>query len=77
MAPSVSTNELIERLVADVKPVRRLLDPTQRAALWTAVALVFVCLGLAWFGIRRDIGTAWESPDYLLRLALLVSTMWL
>lgn len=77
MPPSVSTNALIERLVADVKPVRRLLDPTRRAALWTAVALVFVCLGLAWFGIRHDIDTAWQSPDYLLRLALLVSTMWL
>ena len=32
--PSLSTDRLVERLVAEVKPVRRLLDPTQRAALW-------------------------------------------
>jgi hypothetical protein len=73
----VSTDQLIERLVAEARPVRRLLDPTRRAALWTAVALVFVCVGLLHFGIRRDVATAWHSPGFLLRLALLVSTMWL
>jgi hypothetical protein len=73
----VNTDQLIERLVADVKPVRRLLDPLQRAALWVAVALVCVTLGLLHFGVRRDIATAWYDVSFLLRLALLASTMWL
>jgi hypothetical protein len=73
----VNTDQLIDRLVADVKPVRRLLDPMQRAALWVAVALVCVMLGLLHFGVRRDIATAWYDVGFLLRLALLASTMWL
>jgi hypothetical protein len=73
----VNTDQLISALVADVKPVRRLLDPMQRAALWVAAALVCVSLGLLHFGVRRDIDSAWHDVTFILRLALLVSTMWL
>jgi hypothetical protein len=73
----VDTDQLIDRLVADVTPVRRLLNPTERAALWTALALVAVALGVTWFGIRHDIATAWLEPGVLARIALLASTMWL
>jgi len=73
----VNTDQLIDRLVADVKPVRRLLDPLQRAALWGAVALVCVALGVLHFGVRRDIASAWRETAFLLRVALLASTMWL
>ncbi len=73
----MNTDQLISTLVADVKPVRRLLDPMQRATLWVAVALVCVRLGLLQFGIRRDIATAWYETTFVLRLALLASTMWL
>jgi hypothetical protein len=75
--PSLSTDRLVERLVAEVKPVRRLLDPTQRAALWTAVALVCVLLGVLAFGLRRDIASAWRNLGFLLRVGLLMTTMWL
>ena len=75
--PSLSTDRLVERLAAEVKPVRRLLDPTQRAALWVAVALVCVLLGVLHFGLRRDIASAWQNLGFLLRVALLVTTMWL
>jgi len=73
----VSTDELIDRLAADVKPVGRLLNPTERAALWTALALVSVALGVVYFGVRHDIATAWANPGLLARLALLATTMWL
>jgi hypothetical protein len=73
----VNTDQLIDRLVADVKPVRRLLDPLRRAALWGAVALVCVALGVLHFGVRRDIASAWRETAFLLRVALLASTMWL
>ncbi len=73
----MNTDQLISTLVADVKPVRRLLDPMQRATLWVAVALVCVSLGLLHFGVRRDIATAWYETAFLLRLVLLASTMWL
>jgi len=73
----VNTDQLISTLVADVKPVRRLLDPLQRATLWVAVALVCVSLGLLHFGVRRDLASAWHDVTFILRLILLASTMWL
>jgi hypothetical protein len=73
----VKTDELIERLVADVRPVRRLLGPSRRAALWAAAALVAVTLGVLYFGLRRDAGDLWRSPVLLARLALLAVTAWL
>jgi hypothetical protein len=73
----VNTDQLIERLVADVRPVRRLLDPTERAALWMAVALVSIAGGVAYFGVRRDIATIWFDVEFVGRGLLLVATMWL
>lgn len=73
----MNTDQLISALVADVKPVRRLLDPMQRAALWVAAALVCVSLGLLHFGVRRDLDSAWHDLTFILRVALLASTMWL
>lgn len=73
----MNTDQLISTLVADVKPVRRLLDPLQRATLWVAVALVCVSLGLLHFGVRRDLASAWHDVTFILRLILLASTMWL
>lgn len=74
---SLDTDRLVEQLVAEVTPVRRLLDPTQRAALWTAVAVVCVLLGVLHFGVRRDIATVWFTAGFLLRVGLLLATMWL
>lgn len=75
--PSLNTDRLVEQLAARVTPVRRLLDPTQRAALWTAVAVVCVLIGVLYFGVRRDIATIWLSAGFLLRVGLLLTTMWL
>jgi hypothetical protein len=74
---SLDTDRLVEQLAAGVTPVRRLLDPTQRAALWTAVAAVCVMFGLLHFGVRRDLATVWFTAGFLLRVALLIATMWL
>ena len=73
----MNTDQLIDRLAADVAPVRRLFSPTERAALWTALALVSVALGVVYFGVRHDIATAWANPGLLARLALLATMMWL
>jgi hypothetical protein len=73
----VNTDQLIDRLVADAAPVRRLLNPTERAALWMALALVAVALGVAWYGVRGDAATAWMEPGVVARVGLLASTMWL
>ena len=76
-SPTSNTDQLIERLVAEASPVRRLVDPRRRAAIWTAVALVCVALGVAHYGVRRDIGEAMSFVPFLLRLPLIAATMWL
>jgi hypothetical protein len=76
-SPTSNTDQLIDRLVADASPVRRLIDPRRRAAVWTAIALFSVALGVAHFGVRRDIGGALFFVPFLLRIALLAATMWL
>jgi hypothetical protein len=73
----VNTDELISRLVADARPVRRVLDPTRRASLWVAASLVCVVLGVLHFGPRDDAADAWYATAVVLRIALLAATMWL
>jgi hypothetical protein len=70
----LKTDELIDRLVADVRPVRRLIDPSWRAALWLAAASVAVALGALYFGLRRDLAEIWGDPLWVVRLALLSAT---
>ena len=76
-SPTSNTDQLIDWLVADASPVRRLVDPRRRAALWVAIALVCVGLGVAYFGVRRDIAGAMTFLPFLVRVALLAATMWL
>jgi len=76
-SPTSNTDQLIERLVADATPVRRLVDPRRRAALWMAIALVCTGLGVAHYGVRRDIAGAMTWVPFLLRVGLLAATMWL
>lgn len=73
----MKTDELIERLVADAQPVRRLIEPTRRAALWTALALVCTGVGVLHFGLRGDAAEAWRDAGFLARLVLLACTLWL
>ena len=73
----MNTDELISRLVADARPVRRVLDPTRRASLWVALSLVCVVLGVLHFGPRDDAADAWYATAVVLRIALLAATMWL
>jgi hypothetical protein len=74
---SNTTDQLIARLVADAAPVTRLFDPRRRAAVWTALALVCVGLGTAYFGLRRDFAGAVTFVPFLIRVGLLAATMWL
>jgi hypothetical protein len=76
-SPTSNTDQLIDRLVTECSPVRRLIDPRRRAAWWAALALVCVGLGVSYFGIRADLPGAMTFLPFLLRIGLLVATMWL
>ena len=76
-SPTSNTDQLIDRLVADASPVRRLVDPRRRAALWAAIALVCVGLGVTFFGARLAVAGPATLIPFLVRLGLLAATMWL
>ncbi|MEO7274663.1 MAG: NrsF family protein [Vicinamibacterales bacterium] len=73
----MNTDQLIELLAREATPVSRRLSPAQRVALWAAMALLCVAIGLGHFGVRSDIGTAWRTTDMMLRVFLLASIAWL
>ena len=57
----MNTDQLIEQLTGELTPVSRRLSAAQRVTLWVAVALLCVAIGLAHFGVRRDIADAWRT----------------
>jgi hypothetical protein len=60
-----TTPELIEKLVASAKPVRRLKPPLARAAMWLMfAALVLALIGIA-HGLRSDFLECVQQPRFV------------
>jgi len=70
----IKTSDLIEALVADARPVRRLRPPVLRATLWLLLpALVFVLLALS-HGVRPDLAQRLAQPDFVVGVAASLMT---
>jgi hypothetical protein len=52
----IATPELIERLAAEARPVRRLRPPVWRAACWLALAVTLIGTLAVLHGTRADLG---------------------
>ena len=60
----IKTTELIDALVADARPVRRLRPPVWRVVLWLLLAaLIFGLLALA-HGVRPDLALRLAQPSF-------------
>jgi len=65
----IRTTDLIEALVADARPVRRLRSPVLRAALWLLLpALIFGLLVLG-HGVRPDLAERLGQLDFVVGTA--------
>jgi hypothetical protein len=70
----INTSELIEALVSDARPVRRLLPPLLRAALWLmAPVSVFALLALGQ-GVRADLVQQLREPAFVVGTAASLAT---
>jgi len=49
------TEDLLERLTADLKPVRRVMHPAVAALGWLAIAVLVITAAVVVFGLRHDI----------------------
>ena len=70
----IQTRDLIEALVADARPVRRLRPPVVRAAAWLVLpALIFGLLVLA-HGVRPDLAQRLHQPAFVLAISASLMT---
>jgi hypothetical protein len=63
---------LVDRLVADARPVRPLWSPHVRLAVWVALQSLTFLFAVT-FGLRHDLGDHLREPFFLLELALFVA----
>jgi hypothetical protein len=72
-----STPDLIELLVADLRPVRRLRPPIVRALIWLGLAAVIALLLAIAQGLRPDLATRLQQPGFVMSLlgAVLTSVL--
>jgi hypothetical protein len=61
----IKTSNLIEALVADARPVRRLRPPVLRAALWLLLAALIFRLLAVGHGVRPDLVQRLQQPDFV------------
>ena len=65
----IKTSDLIEALVADARPVRRLRAPALRAALWLLLPALIFGLLVAAHGVRPDLAPQLDQPDFVVGMA--------
>ena len=65
----IRTSDLIEALVADAQPVRRLRPPGLRAALWLLLAVLIFGLLAVGHGVRSDLAQRLAQPDFIVGMA--------
>lgn len=65
----IATPDLIESLVADAQPVKRLRPPLARAAAWLLFAGAIVALLAASHGLRPDLGVRLSQGSFVTGIA--------
>lgn len=71
---SMRNDELIEQLVAQAQPVRRLRSPFTRTAIWLACSLPWVVAVVLIMGIRPDIGARLSDTRWLIEEGAIFAT---
>jgi hypothetical protein len=69
-----TTGQLIDGLVRDAAPVRRLRRPIVRSALWLGAALLVVALAALLHGLRPDLTAHLTERDFLVPFGLALAT---
>lgn len=65
----MNTEDLIQSLARDVRPVRRLAPPSRRLLFWLAASLPAVALVVWLAGPRADLGLKLQEPHFALEIA--------
>lgn len=68
------TEDLIERLVDDARPVRPLRPLAVRVAGWAGVAVLSLAAVMLMMGVRRELGDSVDRADFAFQALLLIVT---
>ncbi|SOE89061.1 hypothetical protein SAMN05446927_7712 [Caballeronia arationis] len=69
-----STSDLIDSLVADAKPVRRLRSPVMRALCWLLFAALLLTLVALVHGVRPDLMVKLHQPSFVVGVVAALTT---
>ncbi|RME62002.1 MAG: DUF1109 domain-containing protein [Candidatus Dadabacteria bacterium] len=64
--------ELIDKLVEDLKPTKKVFSPARAGVKWALIALLCLLAGLSFTGIRENLSEVLSSPFLLLETVLLI-----
>jgi hypothetical protein len=70
----VQTEDLIQQLTAEAKPVRPLPSLVARLAGWLVLAAASLAIVMLLMGVRRELGDAADRADFAVEAALLILT---
>jgi hypothetical protein len=70
----MKTDDLIERLSAELRPVKRLAPPLLRAAAWIGLAVLVVAACVLAFGPRHDLMERLSRPHEVAQLVFALAT---
>lgn len=65
----MQTEDLVEAMVAGLKPVKRLRPPLVRASLWLGLSVVVIAAVVALFGLRHDLAERLARPWEVAQIA--------
>jgi len=70
----ITTPQLIDSLVGDLAPVRRLRRPVMRSAMWLGLAAIVVGLIALGHGLRPDLAEKIAEPGFLIAVGAALAT---
>ncbi len=69
----MKTDDFIEQLSSDVKPVRRLASPIKRFLTWFLASFFSISIGISLMGIRSDFDQALKNPKFVLETLVILA----
>ncbi len=68
----MSTEELIERLARDTRPVKRPSPPRVLFAKWSVIGLLYLAAGVLTIGARDDLANRWHESGFIVHTLLVL-----
>jgi hypothetical protein len=69
----MSTEQLIDRLVREARPVKRSSRPLVLFAWWSVISLLYLAAGVLFIGTRDGLENLWREPGFIVHTFVVFS----